>query len=232
MLYDIAELKIQIDNRLKYTDKFCENYLAKDQTEKPDLTVAVTNEEFKAEKAASEKFSDGYIENLCIYRKICNQAPAFDRFLLHSSVIEYGGYAYAFLGHSGAGKSTHSRLWLKYLDGAKVLNGDKPIISYEDEKFTVYGTPWQGKEGYGYNGKAELKCACFIEQAVQNSISRISANDFAERVFSQTLMPETADGAMKTLELLDKLVNTVPAYVLRCDISEEAFKTSSGVMLK
>ena len=45
-------------------------------------------------------------------------------------------------------------------------------------------------------------------------------------------MPETADGAMKTLELLDKLVNTVPAYVLRCDISEEAFKTSSGVMLK
>ncbi|MEE3449020.1 MAG: hypothetical protein VZQ51_10445, partial [Bacteroidales bacterium] len=31
--------------------------------------------------------------------------------LFHSSVIVYGGKAYMFLGKSGTGKSTHSRLW-------------------------------------------------------------------------------------------------------------------------
>ena len=232
MLYDIADLKIQINNRLKYTENLCKDYLAKDQLLTSDLTITVTDDEFIAEKALSENYSDGYIENLCIYRKICNQAPIFDKFLLHSSVVEYNGFAYAFLGHSGVGKSTHSKLWLKYLDGAKVLNGDKPIVGYKNGKFIVYGTPWQGKEGFGYNGKAELKCACFIEQAKQNSIERISVDDFTKRIFNQTIMPETHDGAVKTLELLDKFVKTIPAYVLNCDISEEAFKTSSKVMLK
>lgn len=232
MLYDIADLKIEIKNRLKYTDKFCEGYLAKDQTLKPDISVAVTDDDFKKEKAESQGFSDGYIENLCIYRKICNRAPDFDRFLLHSSVIEYDGDAYAFLGKSGAGKSTHSSLWIKHLEGARFLNGDKPILGYKDNSFYVYGTPWQGKEGYGYNGKAKLKCACFIEQAKENSITRLTADEFAERVFSQILMPENPDGVMKTLALLDNLVKTIPAYLLKCDISEDAFKTSSEVMLK
>ncbi len=226
MIYDIAELRIDIRNKLKYTDKFCEKYLSPDQTSQTDMVIEVTDEEFKAEKGNSSEFSDGYIENLCIYRKICNRAPEFDRFLFHCSVVEHGGNAYAFSGKSGAGKSTHSKLWLKYLPEAKILNGDKPIIGYKNGEFFVYGTPWQGKEGFGYNGKAKLKSVCFIRQAKFNKISPIAEGEFADAIFSQTLMPPTADGALKTLELLDKLVKTVPAFVLDCDISKDAFDTA------
>ena len=66
MLYDIAGLKIQINNRLSYTNGFCEKYLSADQSAVPDITVAVTDEEFYKEKKGSENFADGYIENLCI----------------------------------------------------------------------------------------------------------------------------------------------------------------------
>ena len=232
MIYDIAGLRIDIKNKFKFTDKFCEGYLSTDQTSKTDMITEVSDEEFSVEKANSPEFSDGYIENLCIYRKICNRAPDFDRFLLHCSVVEHGGFAYAFSGRSGAGKSTHSKLWVKYLPDAKFLNGDKPIIGYENGGFFVYGTPWQGKENYGYNGKVQLKNVCFIEQATKNEIAQISVGDFADRIFAQTLMPSTADGAVKTLDLLDKLVKTVPAYVLKCDISYEAFETSFGTLAK
>ena len=231
MLYDIAGLKVLINNRLGYTARFCEKYLAEDQTVKPDMSITVTDDEFYSEKSGTEGFSDGYIENLCIYRKICNLAPQFDRFLLHSSVVEYGDAAYAFLGRSGAGKSTHSKLWLENLPTAKILNGDKPIVGYENGKFYVYGTPWQGKENFGYAGKAELKAACFIRQSKSNAIARISEGDFAESLFTQTLIPSTENGAARTLELLDILVKTVPAFVLDCDISREAFETSFKAMV-
>ena len=67
---------------------------------------------------------------------------------------------------------------------------------------------------------------CFIRQAKFNKISPIAEGEFADAIFSQTLMPPTADGALKTLELLDKLVKTVPAFVLDCDISKDAFDTA------
>ena len=231
MIYDIAELRIDIRNKLKYTDKFCEKYLSPDQTSKTDMVIEVTDEEFKAEKGNSSEFSDGYIENLCIYRKICNRAPEFDRFLFHCSVVEHGGNAYAFSGKSGAGKSTHSKLWLKYLPEAKILNGDKPIIGYneaaaEDEKFIAYGTPWNGKENRGKKGQAPLKALCFIERAKENSIEKIGIGEAADRIFSQILLPTEQEAAEKTLELMDMFVRTVSAYVLHCNMDISAMQTS------
>ena len=41
--------------------------------------------------------------------------------LFHSSVVSYQDKAYMFLGHSGTGKSTHSSLWLKYIEGTEVV---------------------------------------------------------------------------------------------------------------
>ena len=226
MVYDIAELRIKINNRLPYTDKFCKDYLSEDQQSPVDLEIEVTNEEFFAEKSKSSEFSDGYIENLCIYRKMCEQMPKWDRFLMHTAVLEYEGSCYAFLGKSGTGKSTHTGLWLKNLPTAKILNGDKPILAYKNGEFTVYGTPWMGKERFGYNGKGILKSLCFLEQAKVNDISLIPVEKVAERLFIQLLMPKNVEMVARTLELADVLVKTVPSYLMKCDISDEAFKTS------
>ena len=165
MIYEIAGLRIFINNRCKYTEAFCKAYLSEDQSSPADVTAVVTEEEFRQEKALSENFPDGYIENICLYRCICRQLPVLNRMLLHAAILEYDGNAYAFLGRSGTGKSTHTGLWLKHLQGVRIVNGDKPILQKTENGFLAYGTPWMGKEGLGTNTVAPLKGLCFLEQA-------------------------------------------------------------------
>lgn len=226
MIYEIAGLRIKIEYKYEYTTKFCRGYLSDDQTSSAILTARVTEEEFRAEKEMSPQFSDGYIENICLYRSICVQLPKYNRFLLHASVLEYDGKGYAFLGRSGTGKSTHTKLWLKHLPNTRVVNGDKPILERSEEGFIVHGTPWQGKENWGYKGKALLRGLCFLEQAPENKIRILTPAQTANRVFTQVLLPEKEEETVATLDLLDKLVSATPAYLLSCNISEEAVKTS------
>ena len=226
MIYEIADLRVDIQNRLRYTDNFCREYVSQDQETEADFAVFVTDEAFKQEKSQSPEFSDGYIENICLYREICLKMPLYNRFLLHSCVLEYEGNAYAFLGRSGTGKSTHTGLWLQYVKGSEILNGDKPILGVENDEIVAYGTPWMGKEGRGKKGRAPLKALVFLEQAKENSIEKLSASAASMRLFQQVLFPSEEDAASKSLELLDVLLLRVPSFLLKCDISETAVKTS------
>lgn len=47
---------------------------------------------------------------------------------IHTSVIYRDGQAVLFLGESGTGKSTHTRLWREHIPGARLLNDDSPIV--------------------------------------------------------------------------------------------------------
>ena len=64
---------------------------------------------------------------------------------IHSSVIVAEGRGVLFLGESGTGKSTHTRLWRESIEGAKLLNDDSPIVRIVDGEVRVYGSPWSGK---------------------------------------------------------------------------------------
>lgn len=226
MIYEIAELRIRIENKHEYTNSFCKEYLSLDQDSPADITASVTEDELAEERAASPNFSEGYIENICLYRSICMQIPKFNRMLMHCAILEYEGKGYAFLGKSGTGKSTHTRLWKQYLKTPNMINGDKPILESTQSGFIAYGTPWRGKEGWGKKAAAPLCGLCFLEQAKENSIRRLTPSEVSGRLFLQLLMPQEEDEAIATLDLADKLIAQVPAYLLRCNISEEAVKLS------
>lgn len=49
---------------------------------------------------------------------------------IHSSVISLNDGAVLFLGESGTGKSTHTRLWREHIPGAELLNDDSPIVRH------------------------------------------------------------------------------------------------------
>lgn len=55
-------------------------------------------------------------------------AVARQAIAIHSSVISLNGGAVLFLGESGTGKSTHTRLWREHIPGAELLNDDSPIV--------------------------------------------------------------------------------------------------------
>lgn len=94
--------------------------------------------------------------------------------LFHSSVISYRGKAYMFLGESGTGKSTHSSLWLKYIDGTELMNDDNPVVRVlDDGSIRVYGSPWSGKTPCYRNISYPLGALVALSQAPQNAIRRL-----------------------------------------------------------
>lgn len=95
--------------------------------------------------------------------------------LIHASVAVANGKGYVFLGKSGTGKSTHTRLWLNNIKGAWLLNDDNPVVKIEsDGNVMVYGSPWSGKTPCYRNEKAPLGAVVRLSQAPHNSIRRLT----------------------------------------------------------
>ena len=64
---------------------------------------------------------------------------------MHASVVVNDGKAVLFMGKSGTGKSTHTRLWLEHIPGSSLLNDDNPIARVVGHEVVAYGSPWSGK---------------------------------------------------------------------------------------
>ena len=226
----LAGVRIRIENRYPFIERQCRDYFCEDG--EVDFSVSVTNDEILEEQKHGE-FSEGYCESICMYRNICEKISAYNIFLMHSSVIEVNGYAYAFTAKSGVGKSTHTALWIKHIPEARVLNGDKPLYRLEEDgSFTVFGTPWNGKENWGENISAPLAAICFIERGEQNSIRSATADEKVERLMHQLYLRGERTSVTRQLIMMDALVNGVPFYVLSCNISEEAARVAYEAMRK
>ena len=227
---ELAGVRVRIENRYPYVEAQCRAYLC-DEGEVA-FTVAVTDEEIAQEQKGGN-FSAAYCESICVYRHICEQIASYNVFLLHSSVIEVDGYAYAFTAKSGVGKSTHTALWIKNIPGARVLNGDKPLYRLEaDGSLTACGTPWNGKENWGVNASAPLAAVCFIERGETNSIEPAAEEDVIARLMHQLYLRGSRESVVRQLMLMDALVRSVPYYVLHCNISDEAARLSYQTMKK
>lgn len=95
--------------------------------------------------------------------------------LLHASVVVHQGLGYLFLGHSGTGKSTHSRLWLKHIAGSRLLNDDNPVVRVcGDGVVRVYGSPWSGKTPCYVDADFPIGAIVRLSQAPYNRIRRLS----------------------------------------------------------
>jgi hypothetical protein len=95
--------------------------------------------------------------------------------LFHASTVSFADKAYMFLGVSGTGKSTHSSLWLKYINGTELLNDDNPVVKVlNDGNVTVYGSPWSGKTPCYRNLSYPLGGIVLLSQAPYNKIHRLS----------------------------------------------------------
>lgn len=101
-------------------------------------------------------------------------ATPFETVAIHTSTICYQGKAVFFLGESGTGKSTHTRLWRENIEGAVLLNDDSPILRIIDGKPWVYGSPWSGKTPCYKNESYPLAACVRLSQATFNKIERLN----------------------------------------------------------
>ena len=229
MLIKVAGLVADLKNRFKYTEDFCRDYEV--FGEKPDFTAYVSDEVLKQKMAENPEYSDGYIECLELYRIICRKALSYGAMIMHCAAVCMEGRAYLFTAVSGTGKTTHINLWKKrFGERCRVVNGDKPLIREIDGKFYVCGTPWQGKENYGENMTVPIGGICILERGEENVIKRISPAEAIPTMLVQTLRTNDEGEMDKLLDLIDRLLKSVPFYRLKCNMNEDAAQVSYDKM--
>ena len=137
---------------------------------------------------------------------------------IHTSVIQYQGKTVLFLGESGTGKSTHTRLWRENIEGATLLNDDSPMLRVVNGEVFMFGSPWSGKTPCYKTESYPLAACVRLSQAPHNKIRRLNiAQGYA--AIHPSCPPDFAyddtlyDYISETLSLV---LGQVPIYHLEC----------------
>lgn len=167
------------------------------------------------------------------------------RTFVHSSTVVCRRRAVMFLGESGTGKSTHSRLWLKNIEGSRLLNDDSPLIelrtidaklalehSLKTQRMVIaHGTPWSGKTPCYVPFCFPVAAIVRLSQAPHNRIRRLSVPE-AFAALQPSLPPALAQDdyyADLLVEILSGTISNVPVYHLEClpdaDAARLCYKT-------
>jgi len=160
---------------------------------------------------------------------------------LHGTgIVRANGKANLFIGHSGAGKSTTTRLWTDVED-VEVLSDDRIIVrrdeavekvgilrlrdcsalrnnlsAQDDKKYTnmrMYGTPWHGEAMFASPNSALLTRIFVIEHGCGNMITPLTSSQAVAELFARSFVPfHRHEYVDSALEFLQELVNAVPVY--------------------
>ncbi len=154
---------------------------------------------------------------------------------VHSSVIVCNNQAVMFLGESGTGKSTHTRLWRENIEGATLLNDDSPFVGLSDGKVVAYGSPWSGKTPCYKNESYPIRAIVRLSQAPHNSMRRLRGVQ-AIGALLPSLPPAFAfDSVLEDalMGVLSAVVGSVAVYHLEClpdvDAAKLSYNTIFGV---
>ena len=151
--------------------------------------------------------------------------------LTHASAVVYEGKAYLFLGKSGTGKSTHSRLWLHHIPGCYLLNDDNPLVQVEDGVLTAFGSPWSGKTPCYRQESHPLGGFVRLEQAPVNEIRQLTGVEALAALLPSCSLLRPDDVVLKgVMATLSQLIRQVPVYHLRCLPDEAAARLSHQVL--
>ena len=246
----IADFNISINSGIKNFDKIFRDYLSASKNRDISIVVddAVVNFEKKLSKDKIIIYETTYRLS-AILRLIADSAPFKRAFLLHSACFDVDGVGVAFAAQSGTGKTTQMLNWQKYLgEKMTIVNGDKPIIRFFDKDFCeqkgldipegtefgvpyAYGTPWTGKENLGCNMRTKLKHICFIERSETNFVTKIEKADAVERIMKQVYIPHDPEALRKTLELVNRLINSCDLWIIHCNMEPESAKIAYDTII-
>lgn len=154
---------------------------------------------------------------------------------VHSSALLYNNKAILFLGESGTGKSTQSRLWLENIRHTELLNDDSPFVETSSQSLPLaWGSPWSGKTCCYKNENAPIAAFIRLTQASTNRIRRLT--DLESIAALQPSLPPmfaTSSHLSKHLyRCLSNMLYKTPVYQLDCLPNREAVELTFNTLLK
>lgn len=152
----------------------------------------------------------------------------------HGSVIEKEGKALIFLGKSGTGKSTHSRLCLEYVTGCSLINDDEPIVRIMDNnEVQVFGAPWSGSTPCYRNVLAKTAAFVHLVQHNENILIKLSVTDaYVSLLQSAAMLQSDKENMKKVISTALDIAERVPVYKLYNKPNQEAVTLSASILTK
>lgn len=234
----IAGHVAEVESQHIRTKAICRDFITE---EPPEFYIHLTQEDIDREREMYKKafgdctLWDGSLEPIALHALLSTKLIDYDCFMMHGVAVAYQGNSYIFSAKSGVGKTTHALKWVQNLSEAKIVNGDKPIISMkaEGKKPLACGTPWAGKENIYTNIRVPLKAIVFMERSEDNHLERISFAEAFPLLLQQVFHTPDEKKMRKTLRLIQELNPEVSFWKFRCNnFKEECFNIAYNALVE
>lgn len=149
---------------------------------------------------------------------------------LHAACVEtsYGGVLFA--GASGAGKSTQAKLWCEHR-GARLINGDRPILRWKEKELLAYGSPYAGSSKCYLNEACSVKAIVFLKQGNRNYIKALAPSEAFRRIYASMTINTWDEAFINFIcEMAEKIAGSVSVYELECMIDKDAVEALEEVL--
>ena len=145
---------------------------------------------------------------------------------LHASgMVRSDGESFLFVGHSGAGKSTTTRLWKRQAP-VEVLSDDRIIVrralmdtakgvgpECPTHTFLMHGTPWHGEAAFASPGRSPVRRIFLLEHGPGNCIKPLSRSAAVGELLARSFTPFYQHRFVDpVLALLEEMVELLPCY--------------------
>ena len=218
----IAGLKTEYNVRGELLRERSKSYKADFDDSETEIKLNIKEDFIKMKKEEIPYLSLDEHEYMWTCEAFYNELLRHNGMMLHSSCVEKDGFAYLFSARSGTGKSTHTHLWLKNLEGTRIINDDKPALIYDDGKWYACGTPFSGKTDENIDVKIPVRAITFLHRSEENTVKKIQPFQAVSLLIEQTIKPADRSLAENMLELADLLLREVPVFSLGCNLQDDA----------
>lgn len=125
------------------------------------------------------------------------------------------GHGYLFLGQSGAGKTTISRIWQNHAPGVTILSDDRIVLRKVGNGIWMYGTPWHGEGDLSCAAQVQVTSIFFLKHGNTNQCTALSQTEMTTRLFACCFPPfHSPSGLSFTLGFLEEVAQAVPGWEL------------------
>ena len=152
-----------------------------------------------------------------------------DRLILHAAFVAAGDRGLLFSGPSGIGKSTQAALWERH--GARLINGDRTVLSQDAAGWTAWGSPYAGSSRCFRSEQRPVGAVVVLEQSPVCAVRRLAAAEAFHRLYPQMTVNSWSSAYVERASgLLAELAARVPVYLLACTPDDRAVETLANVL--